>query len=440
VLGGFSVQKIVGFVVSAGMALILGNGLQAQSCALATISGSDRCENLSVQIDLRNCKDDAGKGGAGQVVCGRGAPRATYQTADFRYEFVLAEQSGGWGVKTWEVASSNRTALGTSRASTQSAAMTETAAPSALEQMPKVGAFLDFQYQYKKETKSPGFVLQDGALYISKESNNWGIFLDLPFAWGGDASNNNFKFATEKAQAYVTVSAPYGLGLSVGQFDTIFGFELNDTKDIAFTKPGIVFNAALPVTHTGALVTYTYEIEQFNQTRNLGAFTVKGLLSNPRNQGSTDGENLEFGGSLGFSNELVRFNLGYLAANFDGPVGTSQLFDFLAGFTYGTVNIDFEYDIKRYVGADKTTFGSTGHAVMAHIVAGITEELGLGVRGEIVSKMLNHHAVQLTFGPHYHFNENFTVRSDYTWNRTEASKGDDKVTAHEVNASLVAKF
>lgn len=440
-------MRLFGSVISL---LVLGvtASYAQEGCAKFVISNPDaQCKDLKVSVDLKACADDAGKGGAATVVCS--ASSATFKTDSFEYTAELAK-SEEWGKVKWSVGERSRQKLEVKPAQAEVSAG-EAPTPST---WPEFHGFFDTQYQYRKNSKSPGFQIYDGALYVSKSFDKLEFSVDLPFSWRGmttqtsyedtnsdgnldtavesETNTNDFKFASSKAQAYAKYTFDNGVYIQGGQFDTIYGFELNDSKDLALTTPGAVFNAALPVTHLGVLAGYSLDINI--NGRDLGTFGVKGLVSNPQNQGSSNGSNLEFGGQLTFANDSIRFAAGYLGWNQDGPAGMYSLYDVVAGFTWERITFDAEFDMKKVGAAD------AGLALMAHAVISVTDPLSLAARGEWIKKMGNHSLYQGTFGPQYKVNDNLKMKADYTFTRTQEVSGGTKDDTHSVNAGFIFQF
>lgn len=60
-----------------------------------------------------------------------------------------------------------------------------------------------------------------------------------------------------KTQFYGRNSFGSNLNLTFGQFDTLFGLELNDSKDRVFGNTRLAYEQTLPVAHSGAYLTYS---------------------------------------------------------------------------------------------------------------------------------------------------------------------------------------
>jgi hypothetical protein len=288
----------------------------------------------------------------------------------------------------------------------------------------KINGFADGQLEYTKEQASRGFFLNDAALYVTAGGEKVSLFVDLPFS--GGTANNDFSVGTGKAQAYVTLKPANGFEFSMGQFDTIYGLELNDTKDVVFTSQGLVFAAALPTTHQGAMVAYSTQ-----------GVTVKALVSNPNNQGILNDNNPEYGAQVSYAHgDQFNLALGYLAHNQRGAAGTDTLVNFVAGANFGMINVGAEVDYNKVGDAD------AAYGYLGQIVAEANQELSFGVRGEWLKRFTNYQAMQFTFGPQFKpaDYDGLTVKADYTWTSTEATKGATKDKEHTVALAAVYAF
>ncbi len=218
------------------------------------------------------------------------------------------------------------------------------------------GGFIDYQFRFNrgnvKVTDSLNaagskstFTLNQAALYLSKGLEGAKVFVDLPFRQSAatGSTTNNFEFATTQAQAYITKKYDTGVFWQAGQYDTVYGFEGNDTKDLLFTRQGLVY-ALLPVTHSGLRVGFEF-----------GTASISFLLGNANQKGQqTPSDNPEAGAKLAWNVDNYRLGLGYLVNKQDGDYTlsgqnygyqTNQIADFLAGASFGNFNIDLGLDL-----------------------------------------------------------------------------------------------
>ncbi len=269
----------------------------------------------------------------------------------------------------------------------------------------KFSGFVDFWLKnYSRDSHagvsgSPesGFGLEDGALYINYQKDSLSFMLDVPFRRykNSDAGNNtnpnsspngNIVLGNDKAQAYVKYTSPYNFEVAFGQFDTIYGVEVNDSKDRYFSKTGLVYDYMLPVTHTGAMISYNYN----------GGY-ARFLAANPNNKGSlgdssTGDNNYEYGAALGYSNDMLRGQVGYLVRPINKASGVGggrrDLIDVTAGATLGKFSLDLEYSMlgddskNTLTPLDTTDKEANGIGFLALASYNLTDKWSLGLRFE----------------------------------------------------------
>lgn len=236
----------------------------------------------------------------------------------------------------------------------------------------KVSGFVDAQFQFPHGTangtmtEAPNtFLINQGALYLSKKASSAEFFLDIPFfattnsvttsvsgtSYTGTisgSSTNDFAVGWRQGQAYVKQTYGFGLSWTLGQFDTIYGFELNDTKDVEFASQGIVF-AMMPVTHTGLLLQHSFGDIQLS----LLASNTKGMGAQPSKAPG------EMGLRVGWSKDGMGLGAGVLMNGFEGTYAfgdliSEQLIDVTGGATFGSFRVDLAVDmVSAYKGMKK---------------------------------------------------------------------------------------
>jgi len=232
----------------------------------------------------------------------------------------------------------------------------------------KFSAFVDIRYLWNSETPNQmGFFLNDAALQWNFKKGQSQLVLDLPFfADSNNLASTAVVFGATKAQAFGKIDLSSEMNLQVGQFDTIYGFDLNDTKDNFFAQQGLV-NGLLPVVHVGVLSTWTH-----------GSTAVKFLLANPADMGHLDGMNPEGGAQISYGFSDGTFVFGVLG-NKQGDVST-LLLDTVVGYQVSKDwKLDFEWLMKRITDEDST------QAFLLQNVYSLSPDLGLGLRAELPS-------------------------------------------------------
>lgn len=299
-----------------------------------------------------------------------------------------------------------------------------------------VGGFVDAQARWKSKTESDGFAIHDGAIYLSKEFSKGKFMLDLPFKWDATAagSNNDFQFAKGKAQAYLNYSLHKMVSAQIGQWDTGYGFEVNDSVDNTFTDTGLIYGIN-PVTHTGLMLALTPEVPT-------GALTVKAFTADANNRGKKDGVNLEYGGQVSYSHDFFHAAAGYLFFSDKSVSKKRHYLDFLLGASLmDRVNVDAEIVLLKDPNLTTGNNDKWGQGYLLNAVLKATDMINLSVRGEMTKKTPGSESVtQVTTGPQIALTEALKLRADYTLNRTKAISGGTTVTAHMINGGAVYRF
>ena len=231
----------------------------------------------------------------------------------------------------------------------------------------KFSGFVDMRYSNYKADSNPnvtkanaesGFGIEDGAVQANYEKNRFSAILDIAFRRGKEAdiilpgysgttvpnqsNDNRLSLAIERSQLYLKYKLSDDFAVNFGQFDTIFGVEVNDSKDRIFGKTGLVYDSITPVTHTGAMIEYA----------NLRT-SIKFFAANPINKGSNGTSPLgedqtEYGAALGYSNEKCRAQIGYMSrptSKASSGRGDRTLLDATLGVNVGSFVLDFEYSL-----------------------------------------------------------------------------------------------
>lgn len=198
------------------------------------------------------------------------------------------------------------------------------AAPSKDQGAPTVSGFLDVQMQWARGTldltatqtmpgPGTGFAVHQGAVMFNDEFENAELTVDLPFrqTTSSATSTNNFELGTKEAQAFVKYQYESGVNWQLGQFDSVFGIESNDTMDLVLPQHGILHHFT-PNTHTGIMTGYSFL-----------PFYVSVIVGNANSYAQQpSNQSLQFGARIGWSQEPVQVSLGAL---YTGTSGTYAL-------------------------------------------------------------------------------------------------------------------
>lgn len=293
-------------------------------------------------------------------------------------------------------------------------------------------AFFDIEARIpNKDNSMPdrGVTLNDAALYLSKDISRATAFIDLPFRYS--TSDNNYAFAQETAQTYLRLN--HGTVVAkIGQYDTLYGLEQNDSRDRFFAEEGILKTTLIPSTHTGVQVAFSKD-----------NFILTGQIANPNGAGTMGDNNPEFGGQF-------RLNMpkGYgafgVAVGEDRNVATSKnmfLFDLIAGFEFDKFKLEGQFDHRKSAGFDKTAVGFGLAGIYAH-----APNLDLGLRLEHIKDVpaaagvVYDSLTQLSFGPSLKFMPDLVFRGDFFVTAIKPGNNVSDETIFGVNVSAVASL
>ena len=362
---------------------------QIESCGNAKVVSGDTCSNVKVEFSFEGCPVESEPTLAKRIICDKLEIKARLQEKDYRFEAIFKKNDSGWGGVTWSpigkvslfkkatapvIAKKQFVSDSKPEASVEKkpASAEAVAGPAPSSTAFKFGGFVDIRHSiYNRPnigTGNPesGFGIEDGALFVNFEKNSLSAFVDLAFRRGKDSdtnsaatnptqsSNSTIAIGIDKSQVFLKYKRD-SFGLLVGQFDTIFGVELNDSKDRIFGKTGLVYDYTLPVTHTGAMLDW-----------GSSGFYAKAFAANPNNKGSygssTSGDDrTEYGGAFGYSNDLLHGQIGYMTrpiyrAN-SISTGDRTLADATFGMVLGKLSFDLEYNRVSDPNKNKLTPG-----------------------------------------------------------------------------------
>ena len=339
-------------------------------------------------------------------------------------------------------------------AATPVAATPVAATPVAAASPFRFGGFADLRYTNFSTKDNPlvlsgnpesGFGIEDGAFYGNYDKDNLSVVLDVAFRRSKDvdinsaatkpnqSSNGNLAIGYDKSQLYLKYKLGSMFTINFGQFDTIYGVELNDSKDRIFGKTGIVYDNTLPVTHTGVMFEFL-----------VNGFYAKTFAANPNNKGSNGSsasgdDKSEYGVALGYSNEFIRGQLGYMARPITKAIGTESgnrsLLDAIIGTTLGSFSLDLEYSRVSDPSKNTLTSGDTsdsesaGQGILALASYKFSDAFVVGLRYENIQDdpaALSVKSIHSFGGSiHYRLGTDLELRTEYI---TSDSKGVNDAT------------
>ncbi len=432
---------------------VANSSTESEECGSAKVISGDTCSNVKVQFEFAGCPGASGPQLAKRIICDKTSIKARYQDDANRYEARFKKVDDGWGGVTWTITSPvRRFAKNDNPAPAPKSAPVVSTPPApaqppvgSVEEAPRsiaaevvdaitVSSFFDFRHsQFRKEgatrpeeNEKSGYLLEDGAVYFKFKKDKLEALVDLPFHRdaGTGTDNANFQFAATKAQAYGTYEILESLKFTFGQFDTIYGFELNDSKDRLFGNAGLVYAQTLPIVHSGAMLQFSHS-----------GFVAKLLSANPADRDSlgstTNDQNLESGIALGYSYEMVRGQVGHLTRaqnGLDDEGAQRSLTDILLGVTLGPVDLDAQYSIvknpqKNTLTASTTDSEKAGSGLMFIAAYKPLDSLKVAARYEMLENDPGgtgyYKAQSLSGVLHYLVHENLTARLEWMDINTE---------------------
>tara|TARA_Y100001935_G_C17308570_1_gene514074 strand:+ start:2685 stop:4118 length:1434 start_codon:yes stop_codon:yes gene_type:complete len=420
------------------------------SCGDARVVSGDTCSNVKVEFQFSGCEHKSSPEMAKKIICEGNEIKARYQTENYRFQARFKKSDDGWGGVSWAPVGSVEQYIKSEpkpskhakadKPKEQAVAFEKTErAPSAaydlkaLEQARvSFSGFADIRYSnytVKDNTSlrgqdESGFLMADGAAYGSYKGDKLSIYGDLPFRrshTSNVSSDAAIELGKDKAQFYMSYDFHENFSAQLGQFDTIYGVELNDSKDRLFGTAGQVYSNTLPVVHTGLLLDFHMD----------GAY-AKALIANPSDRGSygaagtNKDNNTEYGLALGYSNDMIRGQVGYLSRPWLDIDGTSMsnrsLLDFILGATFGHFSIDLEYNMVNVPNKNTLTTSTTdsedaGKGLLALASYEVTDEIGVALRYENLKDDPAAGSIDETnsygLGLHYTMDKNLQLHAEY---------------------------
>lgn len=220
----------------------------------------------------------------------------------------------------------------------------------------KFSGFVDFQYRWIEDDSSykTGFQIYDAAFYVQKNiSTQTLFFIDAPMSSvdpnvsGGDVeSSNNFQLWQNKAQIYLSHQFEK-TKFYVGQFDSVFGIEANDTLHNPLPIEGLVAQV-VPSVHRGVMVHH-----------NLKAYdmSVDFIAANQESGGYDRKRPLEWGLNFFKKWDFVHSSIGYLYSRDRGQ--NNEMVNVISTFFFDEIKIDVEYAWIRKAFTEKDTVGGS---------------------------------------------------------------------------------
>lgn len=414
---------------------------EVEKCGSAKIFKANTCEDSKVELKFDGCLLKSPPQSAVKVACKGNTLTARFGNSQYRYEATFEKTEDGWGASEWKSkgnlrqwqANSEKPKAATAATPAPAApsvampatppavvvsAPVENRLPTAIVESPKasdaapkptasslqVSGFVDVRLTSLTVKDQPtwddnsesGYTIDDGKLALNYAEGATELIVDIPFRRAKNieiapaltdygSNNSTILFGVDKLQFFGKYKFSDQYALWMGQYDTPYGVEFNDSKDRIFSKTGLVYDEMLPVTHTGLLLETTFagnSLKIFSANSN-----NKGSLGN-----SASGDNqFEYGATWGFSNSNFRIQAGVLnrlinKASGDGQAARS-LVDLTLGGTVDWFSVDAEIaqlsdPSKNVLTVDGTDNETAGLGVMGLVTLSPWEAWALSFRFE----------------------------------------------------------
>jgi len=258
--------------------------------------------------------------------------------------------------------------------------------------------------------------LYQGTLYYTHAAGAHSLFLDVPFTAD---TTNGFSLLSPLAQAYINFGLSESVNLKVGQFDAVLGFEPSDTKDLIFTRSGLIANSMIPGNHAGFLLE-----KSFNK------LTFTAIVATPAGKTIMDsGADLSF--AVGYGDDESPYSVSVGA--YQGAADDNALWNVLAGLVISeTQSLDAEFDIGGKSTDSIGTLVQYTHSVDTWAAA---------LRAEYL-KDVGGKSTQCggTIGINKTLNDALKLKADYGMVVTKVTKDADSETTHNVGLGAIYSF
>lgn len=299
----------------------------------------------------------------------------------------------------------------------------------------KVGGFADAQFQYlggsNNDAATKAFVVNDGALYFSHEAGNSSVMIDVPFA----VADGELAIGGMHSQAYVSQKMG-SVTFSLGQMDSFYGFESNDSANNRFAADTGLAHALSPQSHLGVSAMYSAGALGLNLVlAQSNYFSAQPLApGQPEAPIAPDENDMEYGAELTYGADMWNLSAGYFMGKTNGE--SSSYMEAQLGLSMGQLGLTVGYN-SRDMNQE-----NDANVMYANLGYTVNDEWSLGFRGEMAKNTLTTNVdgsiqpaaseTQFTFGPSHKYSSNLTIRADFTYNSLELTEGAEKMNSSSV--------
>lgn len=368
-------------------------------------------------------------------VSGATASNATAQQGKKTNQRKLAstssQQSAG---ATQSTTSSSMISASESALSAQGNFSRTSASSPSMNAIKKPIAFVDVLAYFPNNDTIPsrGFTLNEGALYFGKEFSRASAFIDLAFKPSINPADRSLDFSREQSQAHLHFQFESSI-LTLGQYDSFFGVEAEDSRDRFFAYQGAMAGILHPSTHTGLMVKFKN-----------GDMIARAQLANPNGSPAMTTLSPELGGQLRLERGDSYGALGIsIAEEREGLHRQSTLIDLMFGSVTSSrdIEFDFEVSLRKESGSDRQALGLGAfgnYLVDESLTWGARLEALSNLQGLAFSAGIIERITQFSVGPSYRFEPGLTFRGDLTYQAIKSTTSEQSTYA--LTASAVADF
>lgn len=293
--------------------------------------------------------------------------------------------------------------------------------------------FFDIQFQSTTDTAEETFLLADSAIYAGYEGNGHALYIDIPFAHKSDEDLDNsvgteFVIGDGKAQFYTTHEVNKNLTITVGQFDSLVGFEANDTLELDFAQTTSFLDGAFIDTQLGVMGSLS-----------MSDFKLDLTVGNKGGRSNTQGDGVEYGTSLVYQTEHIEAYASFLTYTDKGEDTTDEsenLTDLYFGYIFDKYRIDLEYALLDQKSQSDLSIGS-----LLRLSYYANDKLTYLVRyedAENLNDIIKAHSY--AFGIKYLYLENYIFKLNYMNERFKEDMNSQFEVTHKYVASWITRF
>jgi hypothetical protein len=292
----------------------------------------------------------------------------------------------------------------------------------------QVGGYVDARYTWAsgdKEvaTSASMFSLPEGALYVGKRVGATRVFVDASFNGGANVGIS---------QAFVTNSTDAGLSWKAGIFDTIYGWQPNDSGHYWLSTAGLL-SEGIVATHRGLLLGYNFsDMLALHVLVDSNQAAANADRPNPA-MGNMDSPN--FGVKLESKMDAFDLGLGYYMSKTGPDADSDWALDVVAGTKFA------DYDFKAIFVMNKDSAADfSGMGFGAQLGGMFTDSISGAARVEWSKYAEDATALALSVGPQFHLEKGFVVKADFTMMTLGGDANDGQDAMNSINLAAVYSF